>query len=197
MINETFLKMQKFAKDNSVPIINSETARLLSVLVKLKRPEKILEIGTAIGYSSAVMMESLGGDCEIVTVERDFDMVNRAREFLKETGYFEKIKIIGGEATEVLPNLQSEYDFIFLDAAKGQYIEFLPQIIRLLKKGGVLVSDNVLYKGMITKRGIAKKKHITIIRNLRDYLSQISDGEVFETTILSIGDGVSISYKLI
>lgn len=190
------LEMQEYAKENNVPIVHPETAQFLTVLISMVKPEKILEVGAAIGYSALVMEKASGNMAEILTVEQDFDMVCRAKEFIQKSVCRDKIKIIGGDALEVLPNLNGTYDFIFLDAAKGHYLDFLPDLLRVLRPGGVLVSDNVLYKGMIASKELVLRRKITIVKRLRKYLKEISSNEMLKTSVIPIGDGVSVSYKV-
>ena len=189
-------ELEELAGDpkNPIPIIHPEVGQLIRVLFDIKKPKTVLEVGTAIGYSS-IFMAKLLEDVKIVTIERMEDMVNSARENVKKAGLCDRITIIHGEAKEILKNLQDTFDFIFLDGAKAQYIEFLPHIIRLLNNGGILFSDNILYKGMISSDELVIRRKITIVKRLRKYLSEISSHPLLDTSILPIGDGVAISYK--
>lgn len=191
---DEFLKnLEDYAKKNKVPIVHPEVGRFLSILVKLKMPKRILEVGTAIGYSSLLMAKAC--NCEIVTVEKDEEMIDIARSNIEKAGFSQKIKVIGGDAAEVLPILTGEYDMIFMDAAKGQYIEFLPDMERLLAKNGLIVTDNVLYQGMVASDDLVIRRKITITKRLREYLTELSLGGRFETSILPLGDGLSLSLR--
>ena len=186
-------ELEDFAKEYSVPISQPETMRLLEVLIRIGRIKSVLEVGCAIGYS-AISMITAG--CEkIDTIELSPDAARVAKENFKKAGMEDKITLHFGDAKDVLPQMEGEYDMIFMDAAKAQYQEFFPNCMRLLKSGGVLVSDNVLYKGMTATDELVVRRKITIVKRLRKYLEMISSIPELETTILPIGDGVAISYK--
>lgn len=176
------------------PIIEPEVANLLSVLIKIHRPKRILELGTAIGYSAIVMAKAMG-EGEIVTVERYDRMYERAICNIRRAGLSRVIKPVLDEAENALTWLDGGFDMIFLDSAKGQYLEFLPECMRLLKVGGLLVSDDVLYKGEVTDEVGTEKRKVTIVKRLREYLKFISDCDFLRTSVLPIGNGVAISYK--
>ncbi|HHV95378.1 MAG TPA: O-methyltransferase [Clostridiaceae bacterium] len=190
------LELRNYAEENNIPIIQPEVAKLLTVLGLILRPSKILEIGTAIGYSSILLSRILGPDGTIDTIESDDIMAGLARENVKKAGCKDIINVIEGDAMDVLPYLDKKYDFIFLDAAKGQYVEFFPFCFRLLNVGGVLVSDNVLYKGMVANDELVVRRKKTIVKRLRTYLHDICNNPNLETSILPIGDGVAISYHI-
>ena len=176
------------------PIIEPEVANLLSVLIKIHRPQRILELGSAIGYSAIVMAKAMG-EGEIVTVERYDRMYERAIGNIRRAGLSRVIKPVLDEAENALTWLDGGFDMIFLDSAKGQYLEFLPECMRLLKVGGILVSDDVLYKGEVTDEVGTEKRKVTIVKRLREYLKFISDCDFLRTSVLPIGNGVAISYK--
>lgn len=176
------------------PIIEPEVAALLTTLIKIHRPKRILELGTAIGYSAIVMARAMG-DGEIITVERYDKMYERAICNIKAAGLSHVIKPVLDEAENALTWLDGGFDMIFLDSAKGQYLEFLPDCMRLLKTGGVLISDDVLYKGEVTDSVDTEKRKATIVKRLRDYLKFISEADFLSTSIIPIGNGVAISYK--
>lgn len=176
------------------PIIEPEVANLLSVLIKIHRPKRILELGTAIGYSAIVMAKAMGQG-EIVTVERYDKMYERAIGNIRRAGLTHIIRPILDEAENVLTWLDGGFDMIFLDSAKGQYLEFLPDCMRLLNVGGILVSDDVLYKGEVTDEVGTERRKVTIVKRLREYLKFISDCDFLSTSVLPIGNGVAISYK--
>ena len=186
----------KEARDSFVPIIRKETASLLKTLVEMKQPKRILEVGTAVGYSALLMAEHMPADCYITTIEKYEKRIPIAKENFKRADMEERITLLEGDAEEILKSLNEPYDFIFMDAAKGQYIHWLPMILRLLPKGGVLVSDNVLQDGdIIESRYAVERRNRTIHSRMREYLYTLTHMEEFETSILPIGDGVTISVK--
>ncbi len=193
--SEGLLKeLEEYARVHHVPIIQPETASLLLVLGRLKNPSRILEIGTAIGYSAILMSQFLEQGGRIDTIERYERVAELAKLNIKNAGLDKSINLIRGEAIDVLQCLDRQYDMIFLDAAKGQYPEFLPDCLRLLAKGGLLVSDNVLYKGMVSgEENVARRKK-TIVTRLRSYLEDICENPDLDTSIIPIGDGVAVSY---
>lgn len=194
--NEGILKeMEDFAKENHVPIVHPEVAKFLQVIGMTKKPKRILEIGTAIGYSSILLSGVLQPEGRIDTIERYELMVERAKSNIKKAGLEDVINIIAGDAMEVLQCLNKQYDLIFLDAAKGQYPEFLPECLRLLSPGGLLISDNILYKGMIATDELMVRRKKTIVKRLRNYLDILCNSENLETSIIPMGDGVAVSYK--
>lgn len=194
--NEGILaQLEDFANKNHVPIVQPEVAALLKVITLILKPKKVLEIGTAIGYSSILISTVLPKDAKIDTIDRYELMIERAKTNIKKANLENTINIIYGDATEVLKMLDKKYDMIFLDAAKGQYPEFLPQCIRLLNDGGVLISDNILYKGMIANDELVVRRKKTIVTRLRSYLDHICNSEQLETSIIPIGDGIALSYK--
>ena len=187
--------METYAKENHVPIIEPEVGQLLKVLLKTNKPKNILEVGTAIGYSALVMAGVTSEDCQITTIERRQDMVELAKANIDKTEYRNRIRIIQGDAIEVLPNLKNQYDFIFLDAAKGQYLEFFNDCIRFLKPGGLIVSDNVLFKGMVAADELVIRRKKTIVKRLRSFLEHINNLEGYTSCVLPVGDGVALTYK--
>lgn len=188
-------ELESYALEHSVPIVQPETAKLLEVLSCIKRPERILEVGCAIGYSAILMAQYLSDGGSISTVEWDADMTELARSNIERAGLSDKITVIHNDAKEVLPRLTGEYDIIFLDGPKAHYIYMLNDCIRLLKKGGVLVADNILYKGMIADSEHVIRRKITIVKRLKRFISaQMQRGEL-ETVILPLGDGVTVAVK--
>ena len=194
---EPWMKMEQDARENHVPIVKKETKELLKVLVLMKRPKNILEVGTAVGFSSLYMNQYQPEDGRITTIERNAGRIAKAKENIKK---FEKegvIELLEGEAMEILKELQEQYDMIFVDASKGQYIHFLDEILRLLPIGGILISDNVLQEGDIVKSRYAiERRNRTIHKRMREYLYQITHMEQLETVVLPIGDGVTISTRV-
>ncbi len=188
--------LEKEAADTETyaPIIEPEVANLLRVLIRITKPKRILELGTAIGYSSICMAKAME-EGEIITVERYSAAYERAVSNIKKAGLSHIIKPVLEEASSVLNWLDPPFDMIFLDAAKGQYLEFLPDSLRLLKKGGLLISDDVLYKGEVTDAVSTEKRKVTLVNRLGKYLEYISDSKELSTTVLPIGNGVAISVK--
>ena len=179
-----------------VPIIRKETAALLKTLVAMKRPENILEVGTAVGYSALLMSRVMPEDCHITTIEKYEKRIPIARENFDKYGREDKITLLEGDATEILKELDGTYDVIFMDAAKGQYINFLPDILRLLSPGGLLISDNVLQDGdIIESRFAVTRRNRTIHARMREYLYELKHHPELETVILPVGDGVTLSTK--
>jgi predicted O-methyltransferase YrrM len=188
-------ELEEYAKLHHIPIIQPESAALMRVLVKLHKPEKILEAGTAIGYSACILSDAMDGSGIIDTIEIDEDMAEMAKRNIKAMGYDKTIRVILGDALEVMECLSSSYDMIFLDAAKGQYNEYLKHALRLLRPGGLLVSDNVLYKGLVAQKDKVQHKQRTIAVKLREYIENICSDERLETSIIPVGDGMAISFK--
>lgn len=195
--NTPFLnELEMEALKNYVPIIRRETQSLLKVLLQIKRPSRILEVGTAVGFSALLMHTYGPEDCQITTIEKYEKRIPIARENFRKAGAEKQITLLEGDAQEVLKTLKEPYDFIFMDAAKGQYIRFFPEILRLLEAGGLLVSDNVLQGGDIIESHFAvERRNRTIYKRMREYLSVLKNSEELETAILPLGDGVAISVK--
>ena len=189
------LRKKSALEDSYAPIIEPQSEQLLLTMLEAVKPRRILEIGTAVGYSAILMAQHLPPDSEIITVERYKKHADIAIDNVFKMGLEKRIRVIEGEAAEVLEWLDGEFDFIFLDAAKGQYLEFLPSIKRLLKRGGMLFSDDILYKGMVGDDGMVIRRKITIVKRLRMYLEAIMSDENLTTSIIPIGDGVAISVK--
>ena len=196
--NSDILKeIEEYAIANYVPIIKKDTQSFLKFLVALKRPEKILEAGCAIGFSSILMCENAPDNCMITTIENYEKRIPIATENIKKAGYADRINLIFDDAIKVMSELNEEFDMIFVDSAKGQYINMLPDAIRLLKKGGLLVSDNVMQDGEILEsRYAVTRRNRTIHARMRDYLYEITHKDNLITSILPIGDGVTVSTKL-
>ena len=184
------------ARQESVPIIRKETKELLKTLLRIKQPKRILEVGTAVGYSALYMKEHVSADTELITIENYPPRIEEASSNFEKWDKTHKITLIPGDAAEVLKELEEPFDFIFMDAAKGQYIHFLPDIIRLLNQGGILLSDNVLQDGdIIESRYAIKRRNHTIHSRMREYLYVLKNSKEFTTSIIPIGDGVALSVK--
>ena len=189
-------RIEKEAIETYVPIIRKEMQTFLKTLLAIKKPARILEVGTAVGFSAILMAEYNPVKCEIVTIENYEKRIPIARENFKRTGKEEQITLLEGDAAEVLKEIKEPFDFIFMDAAKGQYIHFMPEVLRLLKKDGILVSDNVLQEGdIIESRYVVTRRNRTIHKRMRDYLYQLTHHEKLVTSILPIGDGITVSVK--
>ena len=179
-----------------VPIIRKEMQNFLKVILEIKRPKAILEVGTAIGFSALLMSEHVDEDCHITTIEKYEPRIPIAKENFKRAGKEQQITLLEGDATEFLKILEGPYDFIFMDAAKGQYIHFLPDILRLLSPGGILLSDNVLQDGdIIQSRFAVERRNRTIHSRMREYLYTLTHHEQLITSLLPLGDGVTLSVK--
>ena len=192
--DEFMRSLEQYAKENSVPIIHPEVRALLELLCRMQKPKRILEVGTAIGYSALVFAKNLSQDGRLITIEREPDMTELAVSNIEKAGYESVIRVIEGEALEVLSCLDSKFDIIFIDAAKGYYNEFFDLAVPLLNDGGLIVSDNVLYKGMTATDELVKRRQRTIVNRMREYLTMLCDDTRFTTSVLPIGDGVAISY---
>lgn len=197
--NTSFLnQIEKEARADAVPIIRTETQTLLRFLMAAHRPMEILEVGTAVGFSALLMQEYAPAGAHVTTIEKYEKRIPIARENFKRAGKEDAITFLCRDATEILKELQGEYDFIFMDAAKAQYIHFLPEVTRLLKKGGLLVSDNVLQDGdVLESRFAVTRRNRTIHARMREYLYALTHHEQLETVILPVGDGVSVSTKVV
>ena len=184
--------IKKKALEDKVPIIMDDTLEVVAKILNEIKPNKILEIGTAVGYSAICFSEYLQENGKIDTIERDTERVKEARENIKKAEVEDKINIYEGDAVEILPTLNDEYDVVFIDAAKGKYPFFLNQAVRMIRQGGVIIADNVLYKGYVMS-DYNKHKQRTAVRNLREYIAEITNNDKLETEILEVGDGLAIS----
>ena len=190
-------EIEKESRDAQVPVIPHETARLLSVLLTMKKPKNILEVGTAVAFSSGLMSRYLQDGGTITTIDRYELMLKDARKNIVRMGLEDTIKILEGDAADILPTLTGPYDVIFLDAAKGQYSAFLPHCLRLLPVGGLLIVDDVLQGGDIAKtRFSVPRRQRTIHKRLRNFLWDISHNDALESSIVPIGDGLAVCVKI-
>ena len=189
-------QIEREATANYVPIIRKEMQSFLKFLLAMKKPARILEVGTAVGFSAILMAEYDPVPCQITTIENYEKRIPIARENFKRAGKEAQIALLEGDAAEVLKTLEGPYDFIFMDAAKGQYIHFLPEILRLLAKDGVLVSDNVLQDGdVIESRFAVTRRNRTIHKRMREYLYTLTHSEELVTAVLPVGDGITLSTR--
>ncbi|MDO4925395.1 MAG: O-methyltransferase [Turicibacter sp.] len=188
-------ELEEYAAEYNVPIVHKEVSDLLKVILKVQKPKEILEVGCAIGYSSILFSTATDGKAKIITVERSEKMIERAKENFKKSGFEENITLLEGDAEELLKNVDGTFDMIFLDAAKGQYKLFYDLVIDKLKVGGLLISDNILYKGMIADDNLVMRRKKTIVKRMRNYLDYICNCDYLSTSLIPIGDGVALSYK--
>ena len=190
-------EIEQEALDSFVPIIRKEMQSFLKLLLTMKRPMRILEVGTAVGFSAILMAEFNPAECEIVTIENYEKRIPIARNNFVRAGKEKQITLLEGDAAEVLKTLTEPFDFIFMDAAKGQYIHFMPDIMRLLKVGGTLVSDNVLQDGdIIESHFVVTRRNRTIYKRMREYLYELTHNPLLRTAILPVGDGVTVSERV-
>lgn len=189
-------ELEKYSIETNVPIIRKEMQTLMKFMLAVNKPHSVLEVGTAIGFSAILMAENLPEDSRITTIEKYEKRIPLAKENFERFGLKNRITFIEGDATDVLKSLEGPYDFIFMDAAKGQYINFLPEILRLLSPGGILLSDNVMQDGNILESKFAvERRDRTIYKRMRDYLYELTHNEELTTVILPVGDGVTISTR--
>lgn len=189
-------QIEKEALDSYVPIIRKEMQTFLKLLLSLKKPARILEVGTAVGFSAILMAEYNPAPCEIITIENYEKRIPIAKENFMRAGKEKQITLLPGDAAEVLKTIEEPFDFIFMDAAKGQYIHFMEDVLRLLSPDGVLVSDNVLQDGdIIESHFVVTRRNRTIHKRMRDYLYELTHNENLVTAVLPIGDGITVSSK--
>ena len=189
-------EIERYATDTFVPIIRKDMQAYLRYVMKSLRPMKILEVGTAIGFSALLMSEYAPDGCHITTIENYEPRIPIAKENFEKNNKSDVITLLEGDALEILPGLDEEYDLIFMDAAKGQYINYLPDILRLLRVGGTLISDNVLQDGDIIESKYAiVRRNRTIHNRMREYLYELKHNDSLTTAILPVGDGITVSVK--
>ncbi|KGM96169.1 methyltransferase [Clostridium novyi A str. 4552] len=193
--NDVLKELQEFAIKEKVPIVQEEVANFLKFMIISNRPKKILELGTAIGYSSILMNIASNGQCEITTIERDEKMIDIAKNNIKKYGFDNKINILQGDCLEILPSIEDEFDLIFMDAGKGHYNHFLPHCMRMLKKDGMIIADNVLFRGMVATNELVKRRKITIVKRMRSYLEMVSSDKNLITSVIPMGDGIAITTR--
>lgn len=190
------LELEQYAEKHLTPIIQKEVRCLLDCILTLKKCDKILEVGTAIGYSAIFFAMHTGENGKVITLEKDADYAERARKNIERSGFKDKITLIEGDAVETITQIDGEFDVVFLDANKSKYRHYFDVIFSKLKPGGVLICDNILYKGMVSCDDLLPRKHYTIARALREFLPFLAHHPQLSTSIIPIGDGVTISVKL-
>ena len=192
--SQVCMDIEEFAHQTDVPIIRKEMESFLKVMLAIKKPMKVLELGTAIGYSAILMSECLPKGSVITTIENYDKRIPIAKENIKRAGKEHMIKLIEGDAMEIIPTLDEKFDFVFMDAAKGQYINFLPLVLKVMNKDAILISDNVLQDGdLIESRFGIERRNRTIHSRMREYMYTVKNMPELETSIVPIGDGITIS----
>ena len=192
-MNEKELEIvKKKALEDHIPIIMDDTLEKIKEILENENPNRILEIGTAVGYSASQFARYTDKKCKIDTIEIDEERAKEAKENIKKIGFEDRINVIVGNAVDIIPTLTNKYDIVFIDAAKGKYPIFLEESLKLLNRGGLILADNILYKGYVMS-DYNKHKQRTAVRHLREYIKEITENDNFETEILEIGDGLSIT----
>ena len=186
-----FLEIREYGQKNDIPIMNLETKEFIKTILSIQKPKTILEIGTAIGYSALVFEKYT--KAKITTIELEEKNANVARKNFDK--YKKSINLINDDAQEALNNINQGFDFVFIDANKSHYLEYFEKSSNLLNDNGIIIADNVLFKGMVTNDDLVDKRMITIVKRLRNYLAYVMDRKDFKTTIIPIGDGLTLSYK--
>lgn len=188
-------KLQKSAYTEGLPIIPKDVEKLLEFILSIHKPKKILEIGCCVGFSSSLM--SILADADVTTIDRYDIMIKEAKKNFKLLGTDKKITLLEGDASEILKTLNDTYDFIFMDAAKGQYINFLPDCYRLLRIGGILFADDIFQNGNIAKERLeVPRRQRTIHTRLRAFIKEITTNDGLQTSLLTVGDGVALCHKI-
>lgn len=182
------------ARENHVPILQDKSLEVIETILEIKKPESILEVGTAVGFSALTFSKHLKEGGKIITMEVNEEMVNTARENIRKQGMQDVIEVVHTDAYEYMQTLNETFDVVFIDAAKGQYMKYLEEALRLTKSGSVIIADNVLLRGMVLG-GYNEHKHRTAVTRLREYISKVTTDENLQTTVLDVGDGVAISVR--
>jgi len=188
-------EMELYAKENSVPIIQKEVGKFLELMITLKAPVKILELGTAIGYSAILMEVSSKNVAKVTTIERDPKMVAIAKENINKYGFQNQIEVIEGDCLNILADLDDKFDLIFMDAGKGHYNHFLPHCLRVLENNGMIIADNVLFKGMVASKELLIRRKITIVKRMKTYLELVSSNPELVTSVIPMGDGIAVTTR--
>ena len=193
MANYEYLQeIEKYGRDNKIPILLDESLEYIESILKEKRPKRILEIGTAIGFSAICFSQFLAEDGRIDTIEIESLRVEQAMENINKVGVQDKIRVLEGDALEILPYLQEKYDVVFIDAAKGKYNEFFEHALRLTQKGSIIIADNVLYKGYVLS-DYNKHKQRTAVTKLREFIDSVLTNSKLDAKLVEIGDGLIVA----
>lgn len=194
-ISEELEELRAYGEKNNVPIIHREVGEFIKTILKLHKPKRILEIGTAIGFSSIFFAKCCDDETKVTSIEINEDIITLAKENIKKYNLEDRINVIFGDALEVIPNLQNTYDFVFIDAAKGQYINFFNEIEPKLADKAVIISDNILFRGMVADKELMVRRKKTIVQRLRKYLNMLTIKDGYTTSILPLGDGIALTVK--
>lgn len=193
--NDLDLEIEEYALKNHVSIVEYEVAQLLKIMVGIKKPKKILEIGTGLGYSTINMAKAMDPEGKILTIELLKGRVEKAKYYIEKSGEKDKIKIVHGDARKLIDEINESYDLIFLDAAKGQYGKFLEKFETLLNPEGLIIADNVLINGWVVNLNYPERRKKTMVMNMREFLKNFRNNQKFEMSIIPLGDGVAIIRK--
>lgn len=193
-----FKQMEDFAKENKVPIINENGRKVFIEIIKKYKPQRVLEIGTAIGYSALLTTYYGAENAKIISLELDEERAKQAQDFINQSAYKEQIEIILGDAAENIEKLDKNYkfDMVFIDAAKGQYPDYLQKVLPLLADDGIILADNVLFRGYVMSEEKPPRRYKTIVKRLREYIAMVSDKDKFTTEIFKNGDGLALTKRL-
>lgn len=193
-----FKQMEDFAKENKVPIINENGRKVFIEIIKKYKPQRVLEIGTAIGYSALLTTYYGAENAKIISLELDEERAKQAQDFINQSAYKEQIEIILGDAAENIEKLDKNYKFgmVFIDAAKGQYPDYLQKVLPLLADDGIILADNVLFRGYVMSEEKPPRRYKTIVKRLREYIAMVSDTDKFTTEIFENGDGLALTKRL-
>lgn len=193
-----FKQMEDFAKENKVPIINENGRKVFIEIIKKYKPQRVLEIGTAIGYSALLTTYYGAENAKIISLELDEERAKQAQDFINQSAYREQIKIILGDAAKNIEKLDKNYkfDMVFIDAAKGQYPDYLQKVLSLLADDGIILADNVLFRGYVMSEEKPPRRYKTIVKRLREYIAMVSDTDKFTTEIFENGDGLALTKRL-
>lgn len=193
-----FKQMEDFAKENKVPIINENGRKVFIEIIKKYKPQRVLEIGTAIGYSALLTTYYCAENAKIISLELDEERAKQAQDFINQSAYREQIKIILGDAAKNIEKLDKNYkfDMVFIDAAKGQYPDYLQKVLPLLADDGIILADNVLFRGYVMSEEKPPRRYKTIVKRLREYIAMVSDTDKFTTEIFENGDGLALTKRL-
>lgn len=195
--NELLNEMESQSLKETIPVVTPPVGNFLSLLIKMSKAEDILEIGTAIGYSTLWLAQGLEGRTgHITTIDLNIDRAKRAIEYFKRAGIEDKIDVLFGDARRIIPALEGNFDFVFVDAAKGEYLDYLSLVLPRISPGGILVVDNVLFRGWVVPGEKFAPKYNRMVTHLREFLSKLTQNPDFQTSVLPFGDGISVSFRI-